>query len=58
MIARKADYEPAPEEQLAVGRCYKLLGNEEKAKYWLDRAAKPSETKAAAERDLHKLDAN
>jgi hypothetical protein len=58
MVARKADYEPAPEEQLAVGRCYNLLGNKAKARYWLERAAKHPDTKAAAERELRKLDAN
>jgi hypothetical protein len=58
MVARKADYEPAPEEQLAVGRCYNLRGNEVKARYWLERATKHPDTKAAAERELRKLDAN
>lgn len=56
LISRKADYEPAPEEQLAAGRCYGILGDKDKAKHWLKRAAKHPETRIAAERALRRLD--
>ena len=57
MVGRKANYEPPPEEQLAAGRCYNILGNKDKSKHWLERAAKHPDTKAAAERELRKLNA-
>lgn len=55
LVAKKPDYEPAPSEQLAAGRCYNILGNKDKAKHWLERAAKHPDTKAAAERELRKV---
>ena len=55
LVAKKPDYEPAPREQLAAGRCYNILGNQAKAKHWLERAAKHPDTKTAAERELRKV---
>lgn len=57
LVSQNESYEPAPEEQLAVGRCYAVLGKKGKAKYWLERAAKYPETKVRAEKALGELDA-
>jgi lipopolysaccharide biosynthesis regulator YciM len=55
MVSQNKDYEPTPEEQLALGRCYDMLGKKAKAKEWLRRAAKHPETKVRAEQALGEL---
>jgi len=57
LLSQNKDYEPVPEEQLAVGRCYNVLGRKNDAKRWLERAARHPETKARAEEALRGLDA-
>ncbi len=44
-----------PEEELAIGKCYRTLGNSRKARDWLKRAAEHRETRARAEEALHEL---
>lgn len=51
-------YEPEPEEQLALGRCYQTLGDEKKARTWLERAAAHPATKERATKALRSLSAN
>jgi len=49
------DYVPAPEEELATGKCYQTLGKLAQARKWLRRAATHPETKARAEKALSEL---
>jgi lipopolysaccharide biosynthesis regulator YciM len=49
------DYVPAPEEELATGKCYQTLGKVAQARKWLRRAAAHPETKARAEKALGAL---
>jgi hypothetical protein len=49
-------YEPVPEEQLAVGTCYTVLGREPAAREWLRRAASHPETRVRAEKALKEID--
>ncbi len=51
-------YEPGPEEELAVGRCYQTLGDTAKARTWLQRAAADPATKRRAQKALRSLPAN
>ena len=51
-------YRPGPEEQLAIGRCYQTLGDEKKARAWLERAAGHPETKERAAAALRSLSAD
>ncbi len=48
-------YEPAPEEELAIGRCYQRLGETAKARAWLERAAADPATKRRARKALQAL---
>lgn len=48
-------YAPNPEEQLAMGRCYQTVGNTDRARQWLERAAEHSETKRRAKQALRAL---
>jgi len=49
------DYVPAPEEELATGKCYQTLGELAEARKWFRRAAAHSETKVRAEKALGQL---
>jgi len=49
------DYVPAPEEELATGKCYQMLGQLDQARKWLRRAAAHPKTKARAETALREL---
>ena len=51
-------YQPKPEEELAIGRCYQTLGDTAKARTWLQRAAANSATKRRAQKALRSLPAN
>jgi len=51
-------YEPGPEEELAIGRCYQTLGDTAKARTWLQRAATDPATKRRAQKALRSLPAN
>jgi hypothetical protein len=51
-------FRPAPEEQLAMGRCYQTLGDEKKARIWLERAAEYPKTKERATAALRSLSAD
>lgn len=51
-------YEPEPEEELAIGRCYQSLGDTGKARTWLQRAAADPATKRRARKALRSLPAN
>lgn len=55
MLSSDENYDPVPEEQLALGRCYDLLENKTKAREWLRRASKHPETKSRAEKALRQL---
>jgi hypothetical protein len=57
LVSQNKDYQPVPEEQLAVGQCYRVLGKMPEAKEWLRRAAKHPETKARAEKALREFNA-
>ena len=46
---------PAPEEELAIGRCYQRLGETAKARKWLERAAADPSTKRRARKALQAL---
>jgi len=48
-------YAPAPEEALAIGRCYQRLGDRGKARTWLERAAADPATKRRARKALQAL---
>lgn len=48
-------YEPAPEEELAIGRCYQTLGDAKNARTWLERAAKHRSTQKRANEALQRL---
>lgn len=48
-------YEPKPEEELAIGRCYQMLGETAKARKWLQRAAADPATKRRARKALQAL---
>jgi len=48
-------YAPAPEEELAIGRCYQRLGETAKARTWLERAAANPATKRRARKALQAL---
>jgi hypothetical protein len=48
-------FEPAPEEELAIGRCYQRLGKSAKARKWLERAAADPATKRRARKALQAL---
>ena len=48
-------YEPPPEEELAIGRCYQRLGESAKARKWLERAAADPATKRRARKALQAL---
>ena len=48
-------FEPAPEEELAIGRCYQRLGDTAKARKWLERAAADPATKRRARKALQAL---
>ncbi len=48
-------YAPAPEEELAIGRCYQRLGDIPKARKWLERAAADPATKRRARKALGAL---
>ena len=48
-------FEPAPEEELAIGRCYQRLGESAKARKWLERAAADPATKRRARKALQAL---
>lgn len=48
-------YAPAPEEELAIGRCYQRLGETAKARKWLERAAADPATKRRARKALQAL---
>lgn len=50
-------YDPTPEEQLAIGRCYHTLGDTKKARIWLDRAAEHGATRKRASEALERLGA-
>jgi len=56
--AREGGGKPtAPEEALAIGRCYQAVGNVAEARRWLERAASHPETKDRAARALNALPA-
>jgi hypothetical protein len=44
-----------PEEQLAIGKCYRRVGNLAEARRWLERAAKHPRTRSRAEKVLGEL---
>jgi hypothetical protein len=46
---------PAPEEELAIGRCYQRLGDTAKARKWLERAAADPATRRRARKALQAL---
>ena len=48
-------YEPGPEEELAIGRCYQTVGDTAKARKWLQRAAADPATKQRARKALQTL---
>ena len=48
-------YEPKPEEELAMGRCYQTLGDAKNARTWLERAAKHRATRKRANEALQRL---
>lgn len=48
-------YEPPPEQELTMGRCYQALGNTAKARQWLERAAADPATRARAQKALERL---
>ena len=52
---RDVDFEPDPEQQLALGRCYAKLGDTKRARTWLERAATHAKTKPRAQSALEKL---
>jgi len=49
------NYSPVPAEQLAIGRCYRVLGKDASARTWLRRATTHPETRARAEKALEEL---
>ncbi len=49
------DYAPEPEEELAIGRCYRILGDTGQARSWLKRAAGHPETRRRAREALRSL---
>jgi hypothetical protein len=49
------DHVLAPEDELAVGKCYETIGDIVEARKWLRRAAAHPETKARAENALRQL---
>jgi len=51
-------YEPEPEEELAIGRCYQTVGDTAKARKWLKRAAANPATKQRARKAMERLPAN
>jgi lipopolysaccharide biosynthesis regulator YciM len=51
-------YEPEPEEELAIGRCYQTVGDTAKARKWLQRAAADPATKRRARKSMELLPAN
>ncbi len=50
-----ADFRPGPEQQLALGRCYAKLGDEKRARTWLERAAAHAKTRTRAQAALKEL---
>jgi len=48
-------FAPAPEEELALGRCYRRLGDTAKARRWLERAAADPATRRRARKALRAL---
>lgn len=48
-------YEPEPEEELAIGRCYQTVGDTAKARKWLKRAAANPATQQRARKALQTL---
>lgn len=56
-LGQDEDYAPEPEEELAIGRCYQILGDTDRARSWLKRAAGHSETKRRAREALRSLPA-
>jgi hypothetical protein len=48
-------YAPAPEEELAIGRCYQRLGDIPNARKWLERAAVDPATERRARKALRAL---
>jgi len=48
-------YAPAPEEELAIGRCYHRLDETAKARKWLERAAADPSTQRRARKALQAL---
>lgn len=48
-------YEPPPQQELTMGRCYQALGNTAKARQWLERAAADPATRARAQKALERL---
>jgi len=49
------DYEPGPEQQLTLGRCFAKRGDTKRARAWLERAATHPKTKVRAQKALKKL---
>jgi hypothetical protein len=55
---RAGDPEVAPEEVLAIGRCFQAAGKKAEARAWLERAARDPQTRARARRALRELTAD